>query len=137
MPIVIDTNLFFVLLRAKNDRLREVYFDSRYQFYAPNFLIAEIFNHAERVLKSSKSDTSKTYEVLSKMLEYIVFVNENFISTENYIAAYRFCKTVDENDAPFVALSLELDAPFWTKDEKLKVGLQKKGFYNFFNPFDQ
>lgn len=34
---------------------------------------------------------------------------------------------MDEFDAPFIALALELDAPLWTGDKKLITGLAKKG----------
>ncbi len=34
---------------------------------------------------------------------------------------------VDEYDAPFIALALELDSPLWTGDKKLIKGLSKKG----------
>jgi predicted nucleic acid-binding protein len=35
-------------------------------------------------------------------------------------------------DTPFVALCLQLNAPLWSKDEKLKTGLRNKGFNDFF-----
>jgi predicted nucleic acid-binding protein len=53
---------------------------------------------------------------------------EETISTTNFIHAY------DEKDTPFVALTLEIEGVLWTKDEKLKVGLRKKGFNHFFEP---
>ncbi|TAF95277.1 MAG: hypothetical protein EAZ46_08150 [Runella sp.] len=34
---------------------------------------------------------------------------------------------------PFVALSLEFNAPLWTRDDKLKAHLRSRGFYNFFD----
>jgi len=36
-------------------------------------------------------------------------------------------KDVAEFDTPFVAFALELDAPLWTGDKKLKKGLSEKG----------
>ena len=48
--------------------------------------------------------------------------------------AFRFCKDVDENDTAFVALTLELNALLWTKDDELKSGLRRKGFDRFFEP---
>jgi len=37
-------------------------------------------------------------------------------------------------DAPFVALTLQLDGRLWTSDEELKVGLKVRGFDRFFEP---
>lgn len=39
---------------------------------------------------------------------------------------------VDAKDTPFAALAIELDAPLWTGDKKLVLGLRKKGFDRFF-----
>jgi len=41
---------------------------------------------------------------------------------------------VDVNDIPFVALALELGVPLWAGDKKLKNGLKRMGFHDFFNP---
>jgi predicted nucleic acid-binding protein len=43
---------------------------------------------------------------------------------------------VDEKDTPFVALTLELKAELWTKDDTLKRGLIKKGFNSFFEEIE-
>jgi len=42
------------------------------------------------------------------------------------------CRDIDINDAPFVALALELEAVLWTGDKTLKNGLKDKGFDRFF-----
>ena len=34
---------------------------------------------------------------------------------------------MDEDDTPFVALSIELNSKLWTGDKKLAIGLQNKG----------
>jgi predicted nucleic acid-binding protein len=103
------------------------------EFYCPNYLISEIFKHKERLIKASKVGEDEVYELLEKTLQKINFVNEEFISTENMIQAHRFCNDIDEKDTLFVALSLEFDAAFWTKDDILKNGLIKKNFNNFFD----
>ncbi len=56
------------------------------------------------------------------------------ISDENKIRALNLCKDVDEADTPFIAVALEFNSPLWTSDKKLKNGLTKKGFSNFFLP---
>ena len=56
------------------------------------------------------------------------------ISIEKAFEAYYLCRDIDENDTPFIALTLHLEAKFWTKDDILKNGLLKKGFTAFFEP---
>jgi predicted nucleic acid-binding protein len=109
--VVIDTNILFSALRAKESLTRKRLLTSpEYVFYTPNFLITELFEHRNRILKKSNAREEEVYEFLSKVLHKIHFVNEEIISTGNYIQAYRLCKEVDESDSPFVALALEMEA---------------------------
>lgn len=131
--IVIDTNILFSSLRAKNSKLREILEKEDCRFFAPNFLMVEIFKHKERIRQKSKITEDEVYEILYKTLYKINFVNEEIISLGNFIAAYKLCTDIDEKDTPFVALTLELEAELWTKDDVLKRGLIKKGFNAFFD----
>lgn len=48
VPVVIDTNVVFKALRLKYSSLREVLNQGTYHFYAPKFLLVEIFKHKEK-----------------------------------------------------------------------------------------
>lgn len=72
MRIVIDTNMIFSLLLGKNARMRDTFFDPAYTFFAPNYIVGELFE------------------------------------------------------------KLQLNAPFWTGDRRLKESLKQKGFLLFF-----
>ena len=131
--IVLDTNLLFAALRSGNADFRAKLFSEEYTFYAPKYIIVEIFKHKERIVKNAKiQDENEIYEYLNEVLQRIHFINEDFVSTANYIKAYHLGKGVDENDTPFVAQALELGAKLWTRDERLKSELRKKGFDQFF-----
>jgi len=130
--VIIDSNIVFSSLRGKNSLTRDKILNSQDKYYAPNFLIGEIFKHKERILKKSKASEEETLEYLLKILSRINFISEDSISTGNFIAAYRLCKDIDEKDTPFIALSLELGYELWTRDNELKSGLIKKGFDNFY-----
>jgi len=123
--IVVDTNILFSSLRAKNSRLRRVLEREDCRFYAPNFLMVEIFTHKERILQKSKADEDEVYEILYQTLHKITFINEETISPENFIEAYKLCGNIDEKDTPFIALTLEIEGELWTKDDVLKRGLIK------------
>ena len=133
-PIIVDTNILFAAMRSANSRIREVLERPDLSFYAPNFLIVEIFKHKEKILYKSKAREEEVYEFLHQLLSKIQFINEEHLSLGNIIEAYRLCKDVDEKDTIFVALTLELEGELWTRDEALKVGLIKKGFNSFFAP---
>ncbi len=130
--IVLDTNKLFAALLSRNEDFRQVMFSSDYRIFTAKYLIVEIFKHKERIVKASKASEEEIYAYLHEVLSRIEFINEDFISTQNYVKAYWLCKDTDENDTAFVALSLQLDADLWTDDELLKTGLKKKGFWRFF-----
>jgi predicted nucleic acid-binding protein len=130
--VIVDSNIVFSALRAQRSLTRDKILNSQDKYYAPNFLIGEIFKHKERILKKSKASEEETLEYLLKILSRINFISEDSISTGNFIAAYRLCKNIDENDTPFIALSLELGYELWTRDNELKGRLIKKGFDNFY-----
>lgn len=131
-PIIVDTNILFSALRSPNAKIREILDRNDLYFYMPNFLIVEIFRHKEKILQKTSADPEDVYEFLNKMTQKITFVNEGNISLGNLIQAYRLCQDIDEKDTPFVALTLEMEGKFWTRDEVLRRGLQKKGFISFF-----
>jgi len=122
MKIIIDTNIIFSALLSKTT-LRKILFLKEYNFYSPNFVIAEIFRHKEKILKFTKSEESDVYEYLNSILKKVNFVNEEIISRENRQEAFRLCFDIDPKDIPFVALALELNALLWTGDKKLREGL--------------
>lgn len=43
--IVIDTNLIFSALLSSQSKIRDILFDTNFKFYAPNYLISEIYLH--------------------------------------------------------------------------------------------
>ncbi len=130
--VVVDTNIIFKALRLKNSFIREILNQEFYHFYAPKFLLVEIFKHKEKILKNNKQLEDEFYEYLNILLYRITFVNEDIVSIGNYLEAYRLCKDIDEKDAPFIALALQLGCEFWTYDEPIKTGLTNKGFHQFF-----
>ncbi len=131
--IVIDTNIIFSILRTGSTHKIKVLFDSFYEIYAPQFIMVELFHHKERIISNAKISESDVYELLDNVLQRIRFINNDFISNQSYFRAFNYCKNVDEKDIPFVALAIELQCELWTNDDKLKLGLEAKGFNAFFN----
>ena len=130
--IVVDTNFVFKALRLKSSAIRDILTDNQYQFYAPKFLFVEIFKHKEKLLRNNTQLEDELYEYLNGLLQRIIFVNEDTVAIGNYVEAYRLCKGIDEKDVPFIALSLELSCPLWTRDQPIRDGLTARGFTAFF-----
>ena len=54
-PIIVETNTMFAAMRSANSRIREILERPALSFYAPNFLIVEIFKHKEPTATFDKS----------------------------------------------------------------------------------
>lgn len=133
-PVVIDTNLIFAAVHPNQGRASKLFFFSEdHLFLAPNSLVFELIVHKEALMAQTKAPDERVYRLLEKVVARLFFVNESTISVENFIEAHHLCKDVDENDTPYVALTLQLDADLWTRDEQLKTGLRAKGFSRFFD----
>jgi putative PIN family toxin of toxin-antitoxin system len=131
MRVVVDSNIIFSALLLKNSRLRELLFRKNHRFYCPNYVFVEIFKYKEKIIKYSQLNEIELYEYLNKILENIKSIKKEVISKENRLAAFNLCEDVDEKDAPFIALAIEVDAFMWTGDKTLKRALGKKGFDRF------
>lgn len=130
--VVIDHNILYSAISSQGSLTRQKLISSQHTFYTPNYLIVELFKHRPRIVAKSKATEEEVLSFLNQVLSKIHFFNEELISTSNFIEAFHLCKDVDENDTTYVALVLELEAEFWTRDEVLKEGLKQKGFNNFF-----
>lgn len=130
--IVVDTNLIFSALIPKSSKIREILFDLNITFYSPNYLISEVYKHKDKLIKNSKLTESEFYLYFDGITERINFIPTELIGIKSRQKAYNLCKDIDLKDIPFVALAIDLDIPFWTGDKKLKEGLEKKGYSNFF-----
>ena len=60
----------------------------------------------------------------------LVIVPNFLISTKSYYQAFQLCKNIDEKDTAYIALSIEFDMIFISKDIELVNGLKAKGFEN-------
>ncbi len=132
--VVIDTNILFKSLRSRNEKLRDELFESGNRFVSAKYLIVELFEHKHRIVANTGCPEAEILVYLHEILKRIEFVDEETIHTRSYVEAFRLCRDVDEEDVPFVALALELDAELWTDDKRLKNGLRKKGFDQFYLP---
>lgn len=130
--VVVDNNIVFAAIHTQNSLTRERLLTLPYQLVSCNFLFIEIFKHKERIFKNASATDDEIYDYLEKILQRIHFFNEELISTESFFKAYHLCKDVDLKDIAYVALSIELNAPLWTRDKTLKEALIKKGFTDFF-----
>lgn len=133
--VVLDANVAFrSLVAACPDVSRRLDHPGENEFFAPFFLIAELFEHKERILQATRFSAQDLVDAFHRLTESIVFVREAVIPIGTWIEAHRLCRDVDPNDTAYLALTLHLDALPWTEDAALKEGLRRQGFTRFFAP---
>ena len=130
---MVDANIIVSALVASNRNILSKFTsDKNISIAAPKFVIVELFKHFERIKKSSKLPENELLKILSIIVGKVKFYDEASIALGSWVEAARLCRGTDEKDVAYLALSIELNAELWTNDKKLKIGLTKKGFNNFF-----
>jgi len=115
MRLVIDTNRIMAGL-LKESTSRKIILDNHFLFYAPDYIETELFRHREYLMKKAKITESDFDTLLHILLEQITLVPFDTFEPE-YSRAIRIMESIDENDAPFLAVgvALKLDG-IWTED---------------------
>ncbi len=129
MKIVVDTNIVFSALLTPNGKISDLLLnsDSKFDFYSPHSIIEELEKHRAKLCSISGLQPIEL-EFLNRILfNKIEIIDLGIIGDENWNKAIDLVKPIDEFDAPFVALSLELTASLWTGYKKLKNGLNSIG----------
>ena len=131
MKVVVDTNIIFSALMRTNSKMGEIFFNQnrKVEFFAPELLKIEIDRYFVKLCNSSKLSPSQIQESKNRIFEQITFISEELIKSASWLQAIDLVLDIDEDDAPFVALALELNAFLWTGDKKLIDGLASKNTF--------
>ncbi len=127
--VVVDTNIVFSGILNHSGSISDILLNSSdvFEFYSPSSIVEELDRHHKKLVNIS-GFTEKDIRFLKRMpLKKISLIDLEQISSDNWQEAITLTKDVDEFDAPFIALSLELESPLWTGDKKLIKGLDRKG----------
>ena len=129
MRIVVDTNIVFSALLNANTTMGEILLtlQDKFDFFAPELLRQELERYREKLGKASKLSDQQLNEASVRLLDRLTLVSEDLIGELSWMQAHQLTKDVDENDTPFIALSIELNARLWTGDKKLTAGILGKG----------
>jgi len=131
--IVVDTNILFSAIIKPRNKFRDVIFSGEYELYSCSYIVEELYNHKDKLLKASKLTEAELYIEIQTVFKYIHFLEDEIISGSNLKAAYELCRDIDEKDTVILGLAFELDAMLWTGDKELVNGLSEKGFAGFFS----
>jgi predicted nucleic acid-binding protein len=124
---VIDANILFSAMISKKVFYKELFLNR--EFYAPDFVLIEIDKYKDIILRKTNL-TKQLQDFGMYLFSNLNIIPNILISKMSIDKAKELCKNIDVKDAPYIALSLEMDIPMITRDKELYNGLLKKGFNN-------
>lgn len=133
-PVVVDTNIVFSALLKEASPFAETVLAGKRRFVVNELVLTELFRHKEKIVRLSQLGEEEVVRLYYELVRELELYKEDLLSSASRREAYELCADVDETDAPHVAITLEIDGLLWTGDERLKKGLQSKGFNRFFQP---
>lgn len=92
-----------------------------------SYILDELDNHKKKLFEISGFSENELDFLQRNIFKKINFIDSENIKHSSWDLAIELTKNIDEFDAPFIALALELESPLWTGDKKLIKGLNKKG----------
>lgn len=123
---MVDANVLMNCLISGRETYQQLF--KKYTFYAPDFIFAEMQEHQAELLKKTHLSPALLKEYTLKLFGRIVFIPNFLVSNQSYLQAFHWCKDIDADDTPYLALAIEFDIVFVSKDDTLVRGLRAKGF---------
>jgi len=127
MFIVADANIVLSSLLSKGNSFNVFALNklfNKFNFVAPEFLLTELEKHKEEIFERSKLQKEIFDEALNLILGQITFISQSVFS-ESVSEAKRLLPS-HLKDAPYLALSLNLDCLIFSGDKMLKKLLPLK-----------
>ena len=136
--LIVDANILMSTLITQHGKVAHTFLKlaKEYHLVSCQFLYIELFKHKDRILKASKLEENVFLDYLLSVLNNIEFISEILIPEDVMKQAQELVLGIDERDVNYVALSIYLNVPIWTRDRKLSLGLQDKGFTNLVQTSD-
>lgn len=135
MKVVVDTNIIFSAILNSNGLIGELLFNSedQFEFYSSEFIIDELTRYKTKLQSLTKMTEEKIDISIHQTLKNIDLISSEAISETYWKQAYELAADVDEDDTPFLATAIGIEANIWTGDKRLINGLRAKGFQGIYS----
>jgi|SRR3989344_541886 len=114
MKLVVDTNVVYSVF-SKDPFITEFIIENELSLFSVKELLEELVKDASKICKIIKCSFEEFEEIIGLFPEIIEFISskqESLKKAESLIS--------HKNDAPFLALALELNIPIWSNDRHFK-----------------
>jgi len=133
MIVIADSNIIVSALISPRGGIASVLKGkSITQFIAPSYLLAEVYEHWDIIVRSTLLSSHELFEELTFYQTKITFIEAHDVPKNKRDEAHKLVKDIDIDDLPFVALYLYKKHKIWTGDKKLIKGLTAKGYGHIF-----
>src|SRR3989344_4295199 len=114
MELVVDTSIVFSLF-SKDPFMKEFIIKNELSLYSVKELTEEISKETGKILRITKCSFEEFEEIKELLPSFIEFVSpkQEFMKGAESLISHK-------NDAPFLALALELNIPIWSNDKHFK-----------------
>ncbi|MBS3088950.1 PIN domain-containing protein [Candidatus Pacearchaeota archaeon] len=114
MKIVLDTSIAYFLF-SKDSFIRKFIVENKLSLFSVDELLEELSRESAKICKI----TNRSFEEVSEMLDlFPLIINFKPVKKEFFEKAESLIS--HKNDAPFLALALELNIPIWSNDKHFK-----------------
>ena len=119
MIFIVDTNRIIAGL-IRNSTSREILLNPNFEFYTPDFLLSEIKNHKDLIMKKGDLSESKFDTIYELLIDRINVLPKSDIM-DHIEEARQIIGDIDRDDVTFIALALAIpNNGIWTEDKHFK-----------------
>lgn len=122
--------LYVIMISLISGNENVLAFFATNRIFTPDFAFEEIQNHQQTILGKTRLSADELKDFSVRLLQQVIVIPNLLVTTQSYYRAFGLCRTVDPDDTPYVALSIEFDYPLLTRDKPLTTGLRANGFTN-------
>ena len=101
-----------------------------FRFYLPSYALFELNEYKDVLFKQSRLQPSEVRDFARRLFPLLRIVPSLAIDPENHERAAMLTKSIDPKDQEYLALALQLDAVFLSRDKPLISGIKKNSFRN-------
>jgi predicted nucleic acid-binding protein len=120
---IVDTNRIIAGL-IRDSTSREILLNPNFEFYTPDYLLTEIKNHKDLIMKKG-GFTERKFKTIYELLIDRINVSPKSEIMNHFDEANKIIGNIDPDDVTFIALALSIpNNGIWTEDNHFKK--QKK-----------
>ncbi len=121
-----DSNILFSAVISRNERYLQIFSENK--FYTPDLALLEIDKYRAVILKKTTTKKKELESFVLTLFSLLTVVPRFAIGEQIVREAEALCKEKDEKDTMYVALAIQLDIYFTTRDKPIYDHLKAKGF---------